>query len=313
MALVSKLAEIIDAASTDDVTTANLLRKLKVVAARLETPPLLSWVDNELSGYPSGAELPAYRGPFRAPVDTDWLGPANARINNLPFPSAAVPERMRNAAFQLSFRQSASELEDIACRNDWVSAPWDADFVLIINSLIDQEEMQGPTPYHSLVSARRRISPSLVKSVLDNVRTRALEVALELERIQPDAGELGVKAVDPVAVNFVVTNNIYGHGNAVAIDSPGSRQQGSSTVIAGDLGRLLSAVKGAGLSDQQVADLEVAICADDADAEADKPGPRVRGFLAKLLAIGGVGAGQVATGAVGNVVAEMVQSYYGLG
>ncbi|SOJ57903.1 hypothetical protein MSIMFB_05381 [Mycobacterium simulans] len=58
MGCMSKLSEIIDAATTDSVPFSALLRMAKVVAARMATPPLIDWVDNELGGYPGDAEVP---------------------------------------------------------------------------------------------------------------------------------------------------------------------------------------------------------------------------------------------------------------
>jgi len=116
---------------------------------------------------------------------------------------------MRNSGFEISFRQSVSELEEVARLNN-VSLTWDADAVAYVNLLIEQEKVQGPNPFFALVSASRQTSPAVVRSVLDNVRTRVLDVALALERVQPDAGEPGAAPADLSTVNNIV-NIIYGH------------------------------------------------------------------------------------------------------
>lgn len=61
---MSRLSDIISAATDDSVSVAALLRMVMVVAARMDTPPLIDWVHNELGGYPEGAVVPDYRGPF---------------------------------------------------------------------------------------------------------------------------------------------------------------------------------------------------------------------------------------------------------
>jgi hypothetical protein len=73
MTFVSKLS-IIDAATTDSTPVAALLRMTKVVAARVQIPLMVDWVDNELAGYPAEAPLPDYRGPFRTEVLSEWSG-----------------------------------------------------------------------------------------------------------------------------------------------------------------------------------------------------------------------------------------------
>jgi AbiTii len=47
---------------------ANLLPKVKVVAARAKVPALDEWVQHELGGYPDAVEVSAYRGSFHVEV-----------------------------------------------------------------------------------------------------------------------------------------------------------------------------------------------------------------------------------------------------
>lgn len=79
-----------------------------------------------------------------------------------------------------------------------------------------------------------------MQSVLDAVRTRALSVALELEKILPQAREPCAKNQDSAQISCIVTNEIYGDGNTITIDSPGAVQI-SAAVTAGDLDSLLAA------------------------------------------------------------------------
>ena len=48
---MSYLQEIIREASDDEKPTSVLLRKIKVLAARIQIPQLESWVEHELNGY----------------------------------------------------------------------------------------------------------------------------------------------------------------------------------------------------------------------------------------------------------------------
>jgi hypothetical protein len=304
---VTKLAAIIDAATDADISVPSLLRKLKVVAARLDTPPLLGWVDNELSGYPGETEIPGFRGPFRTQVLTNWTGPFGSYVNNLPLPSMALPEWMRGSGgFELAFRQSISELEELSKLDDQISAPWDADAVAMVNILVDKGEVQGP-PMHGMVSARRVTSSAVVKSILDNVCTRVLGVALDLEKIVPSAGEPGQPPVaDPQAVNMVVNNHIYGDGNAVAV-GPGASQL-LGTVQKGDRDSLRRALEAAGLPVDLIAELDDAIDTDG----PEQPGSRVAAVLGRIALGVGSGANQMLTGAAGGVIAQLVNTYYGL-
>jgi AbiTii len=222
---VSKLSDIIDSATTDSVSVAALLRMTKVIASRMETPPLLAWVDSELGGYPARAPIPDYRGPFPAQVLSGWSGPLGSILQNVPLPPSAFPQGLRDVgAFEVEFRESVSELERLAQVDGPLSYPWSTDLVGRLNGEMQRGrlgELQQIAPLHGIVTANRLTSPARVCSVLDNVRTRVLSLALDLEKVAPDAGEPGATPADPSTVNNIVETYVYGHRNAVEGESPG--------------------------------------------------------------------------------------------
>ncbi len=299
---MTKLAAIIDGATGEAVSTASLLRMLKVVASRLQTAPLEDWVDRELSGYGNEDDLPAYRGPFPATAMGVFVGPFQSMMK-IAIPTVAFPEHMRGGfAFTLKFRQPVSELEPLAAATLNLENPWDADMVAYVNYKIESGEMTL-VPMHGLQRAYKVVTPHEVRAVLDTVRTRVLNLALELERIAPQAGEPNAPAVDPDRVQYVVTNNIYGDGNATAVGSPGA-VQGTSVVKQGDLESLLRAASAAGLPAPEVDELRSAVEADAAAGSPDKPGSQVNEYMGKL-ALGAAGS------ATGGTVAALIRAFFG--
>jgi hypothetical protein len=77
------------------------------------------------------------------------------------------------------------------------------------------KEVQRIAPMRGIVSAHRVVSPALVSSVLDQVRTRVLSVTLEIEQIAPDAGEPGVSVTDLNTVTHIINTYIYCDGNTM--------------------------------------------------------------------------------------------------
>lgn len=311
---MSKLSDIIDAATTDSVSISALLRMVKVVAARMDTPPLIDWVDNELSGYSGRAAVPDYRGPFRTQVLTHWAGPYGAEVRGLAFPSTALPEgEARDAGFLFTFRESVSELEQLAASGeDALRAPWSAESVAIFNTMVDSGLVTARVPMHHLVGAHQQLTPALVASVLDQVRTRVLGLALELEKVAPQAGEPGVTVTDPATVTHVVNNYVYGHGITVAVDSPGAVQL--TGMQPNDLQGLLAAVAGLGLSPDDVTELRQAVQGDEADQRTPtgKPGSRVAQFMGKLTLGTVKTAGKTGVQELSKAVGKMVMAYYGI-
>lgn len=312
---MSKLSDIIDAATGDAIPVPTLLRMVKVLAGRTETAVLDDWVDNELGGYANDAPLPSYRGPFETQVLSEWSGPMSSILHNVPLPPSAFPEGLRAAgAFEVEFRESVSELARLSQAEGPLSYGWGTDAVGRINGEILGGRLRGVAriaPMHGIVSAHRLVSPALIGSVLDQVRTRVLSFTLDLERIAPDAGEPGVKINDPDTVTNIV-NFIYGSGNTVALGSPGAVQVGN--VAAGDLEGLLTAVSALGLPSDQVAELRQAIEADEADEDSPKVGvgTRVKQFMGNAAMGGLTIAGETGTQEGIKMLGKLVGNYFGI-
>jgi hypothetical protein len=61
------------------------------------------------------------------------------------------------------------------------------------------------------------VSAQHFRGVVDAVKTRILGLALDLEKLNPEAGEPGSLATGAAAVTTVVYNHIYGDGNNIAV------------------------------------------------------------------------------------------------
>ena len=184
---MTKLDEIIDAATGETVSAASLLRMVKVVAARLETEQLADWVDRELGGYATDDDLPAYRGPFPAHVMGVFVGSCNSTMTRA-VPSRAMPAGLRGGfAYKVAFHQAISELEPLSQSEQALQNPWDANIVARVNHLIDEGNVTL-VPMHHLATAYKVVTPHEIRAVVDGVRTRVLNLALDLEKIAPDAG-----------------------------------------------------------------------------------------------------------------------------
>lgn len=305
---MTKLGDIIDAATTDAVSVPTLLRMVQVVASRLGTVTLESWVNYELTGYPDSEDVPPYRGPFDAEVVGRLAGPHGSEFD-LPLPFTVLPPDMREGwAFKMIFQQPMSELEGLARGGKALQNPWRAAFVGEINRRVEAGEMRELIPYHGLIRAWKPISPQQMTAVVDAVRTRVLTLALELEKLYPEAGESRTVPGNIGAVETMIVNVIHGDGNNLAVASPSASL--SSGIAPGDLAGLLAAVSAFGLPQDEVDELAAAIEADGAGAT--EPGPGVQRFLGRLALGTGSVAGKVGISAAGGTVAALVRAFFGL-
>lgn len=291
---------------------ATLLRKVKVVASRLGSVALEEWVDHELTGYPGHAELPDYRGPFRSEVKGHFGGPAGSGLRNAPVPPVGFPSDFRDGPlFSIAFRQPVAELERLATADAPLNADWPADAVAYTNTLAAQGRVQL-YEYMGLQQAWQVISPSQLTGIVDTVRTRILNLALSLEAIHPDAGEVGATAADPAQVHQVVTN-VYGGSPNIAVASSHFKQEVSLPV--GDRAALFDRLRELGADDDDLRELEAALSDDEASGEGTPGtgiGPRVTAWTGRMAIKAGSAATKGALSASGGMVAKAIAAYYGI-
>lgn len=308
---MTPLGELIEGASGDQVPVATLLRKVKVVAARLGTVQLEEWVGHELNGYPPEAQLPDYRKAIETPVHGNFGGPFGSGYQNAPIPSIGFPEEFRNGRlFHHEFREPIAELERLATLPDTLRSEWPADFVAYTNQLIRRGEVHL-YPGMGLQQAFQLISPHHLRAIVDKVRTRILDLALSLEAIAPQAGEPGAPATDPVQLAQVVMN-VFGGNVAVASSHV---QQEIALPTVGDRDQLFAALASYGLEDEDLEALEQALDADEAAGAGPGKGmgERVQRWAGQLAIKGTAAAGKGATGAAGGLALKAVAAYLGIG
>jgi AbiTii len=307
------LSELIDAASGDDAPVSTLLRKVKVIAARMHTGELAAWVEHELVGYPADATLPEYRGPFRAEVLGHFSGPFGSRLENAPVPPIGFPEKFREGAlFNIEYRQPIAELEQLAQTKKELHADWPADAVALTNSMI-QAGTVHLYEHMGLQQARRRISPTALKAIVDTVRTRILDLALYLEGVVPEAGQPDATPPSKEQVQQIVTN-VYGGTPNIAVASS-DFEQSMTFPSPGDEPALLRFLDEIGIERDELAQLESALEEDRSTGEDEsgkRMGPRVSAWLGRVTVRTATAATTGAAGAVGGLAAKALAAHFGL-
>src|SRR3990172_1094145 len=109
---MSLLEEIQTAAVDANSDLGTLLRKCKVLAARLGSQPLEDWLLWESNGYPENVEVPNYRvWPLR--VKGHFFGPFGSGLRNAPIPLALLPEKAKLRYERYECRQSVASIEPV--------------------------------------------------------------------------------------------------------------------------------------------------------------------------------------------------------
>lgn len=194
-----------------NVPVATLLRRALVLARRLDYPPLATWAQRELDGYPDDADLPEYRAWRSAHVVGDFSGPFGGTIRSQALPSSVVDEKFRRVLFGFQLPDGIARYQSlIESADNSLSLPWDQNVVV----MYQDDFIEG----WALVSARRAVTLSELEQLLDAVRTSLLNFVLEIESKAPDAGEAdpGSPAVPAETVAAAFEIHITGDHNVVS-------------------------------------------------------------------------------------------------
>lgn len=306
---MSLLREIQDAAIDASVDIPVVLRKCKVLAARLGYEEFKLWIDRELNGYKSCEELPEYR---ILQVDSygDFSGPFGSGLRNAPIPPSCVPEKSRDVVTTVYVMEPISYYSNLMKSTDAGSvlkSHWPAELIAHVASRIYNRM--------NLMTAWRLIPSSAVAALLDTVRNRILSFVLEIEAEAPDAGEApsNVKPISEEKVSKVFHTHIMGNVGALAVGNGSVTQSAQIKVVQNDLEALKRFLASEGIATYDLDELDRAIKDDAESGVKDHIGSNVASWIGKMLAKAGTGAWKVTTTVAGNMLTKAIASYYGLG
>lgn len=198
---VTLLRDIQDAAQDSNVDLADLLRKCKVLAARLKHAEFAQWVTRELNGYENAEDVPAYR---RIAVQSIgyFSGPFGSGISNAPIPAALLPEDMRHVATEQPFPQPVSTLAAFSSgHGEMLKGKWSGDLIAYV-------QQRYPMYEHMVLADAWRVIPdAAIHGILDTIRTRVLDFVLAIEEAEPAAGE--AEPGEPARVSKDTVTNVF--------------------------------------------------------------------------------------------------------
>lgn len=211
---MSLLRDIQDAAIDSNVSLATLLRKCKVLAARLGNDVFKQWVENELSGYKGQSGLPEYRS-FSVGSKGHFVGAFGRALKNADMLMYQIPDEYRVHLEVWHMCDSVAALEALVKDSDGDTAmvPWPSQAAVTLGS-----EMYSGL---QCLQAWKVIPINKVVGILDIIRTKVLNFALEIETENPDVGEAPVNS-NPVSqdkVQQVFNTYITGNVQNVATGS----------------------------------------------------------------------------------------------
>jgi len=215
MALLSDIQQDI----LENKPLAPILLKLRFLASRLGSDILEDWVRFELDGYADETEVPSYRK-LGVQYTASFLGSLGREMRNAPIPPYAIEKFAGEQWLTAVEKQSVAAIESLLAKTaDGGGLQIDASNLILL--------LQGNMyPGMNCVSVTGKISIASVVGLLGSVRSRVLELTIQLEKSAPIAATitLGKTVENPTAegagnVTTITNQVVYGNWTSVSNSS----------------------------------------------------------------------------------------------
>lgn len=301
MTLLEEIQTLAVDSSTD---VAALLRKCKLLAARLQTIELENWVAHEANGYPYDAPVPEYRT-WSIQLKGHFAGPFGAAINNAPIPFAVLPKEVRKKWEHYECRQSIASIEGLLGKNkNGVLSVVTGDMALFLGGKV----YSG----YNCIQAWGEFGTMALIEIVNSVRNRVLDFAIEIWKLDPKAGDLGVpkNTIGVQRMTQIFNTTVYG-GSANLV---GSAESSTVTFNVGmkDMESLHKALAANDVQEGDIQELQAALTSDPEPSTPNQYGPRVTAWISGMVSKAASGSWAIGLGAAGNLLASVIAKYYGL-
>jgi hypothetical protein len=282
-----------------------LLRKCKVLAARLGSRPLEDWLLYESGGYPEDAEVPSYRI-MQLELKGHFVGPFGSGIRNAPIPLGCLPEKAREMYRNFRCRQSVASIEEILKKTERGRLTVTTGD-LAVHLGTDVYEGQN------CVQAWAEVGVGVLIEILNAVRNRILDFALAVWKEAPTAGEQhdrSIQGIEPGRVTQIFNTTVYGGSASLVGSAPGSSI--AFSVSQNDFGSVEKVLRTKGVRGEDIEELRAALQSDGQPQKGQGFGPRVSSWIAGMMKKAAEGSWGIGIGTAGNLLAQVISKYYGL-
>lgn len=299
------LEDIQNSAIDSQSDLGTLLRKCKLLAARLGSQPLEDFLLWESNGYPDNVEVPDYRI-WSLEVKGHFAGPFGSGLRNAPVPLACLPEKGRESYERYNCRYSIASIEAILAKsktgNVQVST---GDLSLVLGTNVYEHQ--------NCIQAWAEFGTSHLVELLNVVRNRILDFALALWKEAPMAGDAydgATKFVESKRVTQIFNTKIFGGSTNLlgAVDS----SINEINVGMNDFLSVERVLKEKGVSEHDLVELRTAVDIEGKLKVNNGFGPKISSWIAKMMGKAADGSWNIGVGAAGNLLSQVIAKYYGL-
>jgi len=282
-----------------------LLRKCKLLAARLGSQPLEEWIIWESNGYPSNISVPDYRiWPLQ--IKGNFSGPFGSGLRNAEIPIACLPQKVRDRYKKYECRQSIASMEQLlrGAEKEGTLIVTTGDLAITLGNKVYEGQ--------NCIQAWAEFGKGQIYDVFNIVRNRILDFSIAVWKEDPTAGA-STKPQDssltPSRVTQIFNTHVYG-GSANLL---GTANQSSVTysVHQGDIQSLEDALRQYDVSQEDINGLKTAFTEDNQPIEKGKFGPKVSDWISRMIKKAADGSWAITISVAGKLLFEAISNYYG--
>src|SRR5713101_3731477 len=272
---MSILEDIQSAAIDSHSDLGTILRKCKVLAARLGSQPLENWLLWESNSYPDDVNVPDYRT-WPLQLNGHFAGYFGSGIQNAPIPLAVLPEKIRKKYEAYECRQSITGIEAAVNSGEGTLRVSTSDLAVVLGGDVYAN--------YNCIQAWAEFGSGHLVELLNSVRNRILDFVLAISKESPTAGDPGTQpnmAIQASHVTQIFQTTVYG-GSATLVGSAHNSSI-NLNVVQNDFASLERALRRHGLSTEDIQELQEAVGKDAMPAAKDKLGPKVSSWVGRMV------------------------------
>jgi hypothetical protein len=286
----------------------SVLLKLRLLAARLGSNVLEEWVKHESEGYPKEVEVPAYRI-VGVSYKGMFSGPYGSGIKNAQIPPYLIEKFAGKSWTNYEIRESIAAVDELVkSSTEGGSLGIDASNLIL---LLQGKVYEG----YACNDISGTISRTSLSEIQQSVRSRILELTLELEKSIPAAAHITFGAAKNEDTNSEKVQQISQqiiYGNVTTAVAGGHGAQVSVVVNERDKDSLIQYLTASGLPKDDATSLAEVLETEEPESSEEPFGAKAKDWIASNIKKAANGTWKIGVSVATTVITAAAKKYYGL-
>ena len=189
----------------------------------------------------------------------------------------------------------------------------EAVFPAELAAMMERNIKKMGNPFFQIVRARKYTSVNVVTQILSVIRSKLLDFMLKLDEEFGNVTELEELQKKNERISTIMNQTIINTGNGNVVNTGDkSKIKANISINKGDKNGLMQKLSEHSVSKTDYDELIEIIDTEIPDKKTGNLGNKVNGWIQKMIGKALDGSWQIGIGTAGNLLYELIQSYYGL-